>query len=313
MPELETVVEQKTAGFVDKSYNRSRRKAKLAEEEKELEELMKAQGRGSRNEQAEPSSESVEDAEVQTSSDTQQEEANTESEAQEENLNAEEKTYKKRYSDLRTHMNKQAEEIKQLKETLANAGNNGAIKGPASDESIEAWANKYPEIASIVETIAEKKAEAKFANADARLRELDKIREETDRNKAENTIREAHSDFDTLRQSDKFHEWAGEQPKWVQDALYENADDPASVIRVIDLYKVDQGDTPSDYRNRAKDAAKSVSKGQRTAVDAQGKSGTFRESQVNKMSAEEFERNMDAIDKSIREGKFIYDLSGGAR
>ena len=39
-------------------------------------------------------------------------------------------------------------------------------------------------------------------------------------------------------QSDEFHDWVDEQPKWVQDALYENSDDPASVIRVIDLYKI---------------------------------------------------------------------------
>ena len=42
-------------------------------------------------------------------------------------------------------------------------------------------------------------------------------------------------------ESDTFHDWAEEQPKWVQDALYENADDPASVVRVIDLYKSDKG------------------------------------------------------------------------
>jgi hypothetical protein len=59
--------------------------------------------------------------------------------------------------------------------------------------------------------------------------------------KAENVIRKSHPDFDELRDSDEFHNWAEEQPKWVRDALYENMDDPASVIRVIDLYKVDNG------------------------------------------------------------------------
>jgi hypothetical protein len=44
-------------------------------------------------------------------------------------------------------------------------------------------------------------------------------------------------------QDDTFHKWAEDQPKWVQDALYENTEDAKSVARVIDLYKVDQGIT----------------------------------------------------------------------
>ena len=33
-----------------------------------------------------------------------------------------------------------------------------------------------------------------------------------------------HPDFDEIRDGDEFHEWAEDQPKWVQDALYENDD-----------------------------------------------------------------------------------------
>ena len=42
---------------------------------------------------------------------------------------------------------------------MENASSEGDLRPPSSDESIEAWAKKYPEIASIVETIATKKAE----------------------------------------------------------------------------------------------------------------------------------------------------------
>ena len=46
-------------------------------------------------------------------------EANTE--AEEATLSPEERTYKKRYSDLRKHLNKQTEEIKELKAQMENA------------------------------------------------------------------------------------------------------------------------------------------------------------------------------------------------
>jgi hypothetical protein len=41
--------------------------------------------------------------------------------------------------------------------------------------------------------------------------------------------------------------------------------------------------------------------------------GTFYESQVNKMSIQQYEANQEAIEKSMRSGKFVYDVSGSAR
>ena len=122
-----------------------------------------------------------------------------------------------------------------------------------------------------------------------------------------------HKDFDELRASDSFHEWAEEQPKWVQDALYENQDDPKSVVRVIDLYKIDNGMDVKGKRKSTKEAASQVKTKRTTKVETNDTSGSFRESDVQRMTAQEYEANSDAIMESIRSGKFIYDLSGAAR
>jgi hypothetical protein len=172
---------------------------------------------------------------------------------------------------------------------------------------------KYPEIASIVETIATKKADEKFAAADQRLQEIDKLNAETHRTKAESEIRKAHPDFDDLRDSDDFHTWAGEQPKWVQDALYENQDDPRSVVRVIDLFKVDNGMDIKSKKKTTKDAASQVKTKRNTRIDDAGVAGQILESQVQKMTAQQYEARSDEIMEAIRSGKFIYDVSGGAR
>jgi len=310
MPELEQVETPKNAGFVQRGSKHSANRRRIEKDEEELKALMEARNNG---QQEESSSKSGETAAVQDEGDTQQKEANSEGQAQEENLSAEEKTYKKRYSDLRSHLNKQTEEIKELKELLKKASESGEIRGPASDESIDAWAKKHPQIASIVETIADKKAAEKFAQADARLAEIDKMTADANRTKAENEIRAIHSDFDDLRSSDSFHDWASDQPKWVQDALYENQDDPRSVIRVIDLYKVDNGLDAKGSKRNTRDAASAVATKRNTKLDAENTSGTFRESQVQSMSTHEYEANSDAIMEAIRSGKFIYDISGGAR
>jgi len=306
MAELAQVQTPKNAGFVQPKGGSLANKRRIEKEEAELNELLEGQANGKQ----ESNGEGLASAKVQDTDNTKQEEADTKVEAQEENLSSEEKTYKKRYSDLRKHLNKQSEEIKAMKEQMNNSG---AVRPPTSDESIEAWANKHPEIAGIVETIAEKKAQEKFNQADTRLKQLDEMNATAERTKSENEIRSMHSDFDDLRSSDVFHDWAGEQPKWVQDALYENQDDPRSVIRVIDLYKVDNGMDIKGKKQDSKKAASSVVSKRTTKPDDDNPAGHLRESQVNRMSAQEYEVNADSIMDSIRSGKFIYDISGGAR
>ena len=188
-----------------------------------------------------------------------------------------------------------------------------SIVPPKSDEDIENWAKEYPDVAGIVETIAAKKAQEMFKKAEDRLSQLDEIQYEAERKTAESKIRESHPDFDRLRESDEFHSWAEAQPKWVRDALYENMDDTESVVRVIDLFKIDSGETPQAKKAKTKAAAKTIGKGSRTKVDPTEAGSMIRESDVAKMSAKEFESREAEITKAMRTGKFVYDLSGSAR
>ena len=296
MPELAEVETPKTAGFVDRGYNHEKRKLRMEEEAKEIAEL-EAQQRGE--------SEEPEEAEEATK------EAEADTETKEETLSAEEKSFKKRYGDLRRHMQQKEKEWDEKFESLQSS--KASVIPPKSDEDIEAWATKYPDVAGIVETIATKKAQEMFSKADTRLKELDEAHSEANRVKSENKIRESHSDFDKLREADEFHDWADEQPKWVKDALYENADDPDSVVRVIDLYKIDKGLTLKDKKANKKAAASTVTKRSKTQVDIADASEMIRESDVAKMSDKEFEERADEINKAMRNGKFVYDVSGNAR
>jgi len=42
-------------------------------------------------------------------------------------------------------------------------------------------------------------------------------------------------------------------------------------------------------------------------------SSYLKESDVQRMSAQEYEKNSDEIMEAIRSGKFVYDISGSAR
>jgi len=296
MPELAEVQTQKTAGFVDRGYSYERKRKKLEEEEEEIKRL-----------EAEQAGEPTEEQEKVT------EEAEADSKDEEKALSGEERSFKKRYGDLRRHIQKKEKEWEEKLEALQKRSAREGIVAPKSDEDIESWAKEYPDVAGIVETIAAKKAQEMFAKAEIRLQELDDAQAEVTRSKAENKIKETHADFDELRESDKFHDWADEQPKWVRDALYENSDDPASVVRIIDLYKIDNGLTSTDRKTKRKAAASTVTKRSKTEVDVEDANNVITETQVAKMSAKEFEERSDEINIAIRSGKFVYDMSGNAR
>ena len=242
-------------------------------------------------------------------------EVKEEAQAEPEPTTAEEKTFKKRYGDLRRHtQQKEAdlqEQINQLKEQLDSATKK-QIKLPKSDEDIEAWAKEYPDVAGIVETIAIKKSKEQSKELEDRIQKINEMQESATKEKAEVELLKLHPDFVDIREDDDFHNWAEEQPQWVQKALYENDDDAKSAARAIDLYKADRN--IGKKKTNSKDAAIATNpKSTRTKPQTNEESTYLKESQVQKMSSQEYEKRADEVMEAIRTGKFIYDLSGSAR
>jgi hypothetical protein len=275
----------KKAAFVSKPYSQEEKREK---EEAELKQLIEEQKKDSE-------SDTVETEEKEPES-------------------AEEKSFKKRYGDLRRHSQKQAEdfkkEIESLKQQLESSTKQ-EIKLPKTEEELETWAKEYPDVAAIVESIAIKKAREQSKNLEDKMKQYEDLRVEASKEKAEVELLAIHPDFANIRESDEFHKWAEEQPKWVQNALYENDNDAKSAARAIDLYKADINMTS---QKPSKDAAKAVNaKGERSEPQSNESKSFIKESDVQNMSAQEYEKNSEVIMEAIRSGKFIYDISGSAR
>ena len=299
MAELAEVEPVKKAGFVSPRRT-TRNQQRIEKDEKELQELMAQQAKGKEATQEQQDAPAIEE--------------NKEDAVQEQALSKEELSFKKRYGDIRRHMDKQKQDydarIEALEIQLSKAAKNELVL-PKTNEEIEAWTKKYPDVAAIVETIADKKASERSKDLDERVKQIEEMRFSATRDKAEAELMALHPDFADIRETDEFHDWAEQQPKWVQDALYENADDAKSTARVIDLYKADKGITKGKSKSD-KNAATAVSTKARTAPISQEK-GKWSESQVEKMSDREYQKNQEAIMESIRSGSFVYDISGGAR
>ena len=275
----------KKVAFMNRPYSQEER---LKKDEEELEVMLKEQ----KEDKSESNSEEVEPT------------------------SAEERTFKKRYGDLRRHnQDKEKQFQKQLddlKSQLSKATQK-EMKLPKSDEDISEWAKEYPDVAAIVETIAMKKAKEQSDALSVRLKEIDERDANSVKEKAEVDLLRIHPDFATIRESDDFHDWADEQPSWVQNALYENDNDAKSAARAIDLYKSDKGIGKTKEKSNGAGAAEAIATKSKTSVSETGKGVTFKESAVEKMSAQQYEKQADKIMEAIRSGNFVYDVSGSAR
>ena len=259
-----------------------------------------------------PSSEEPKAEPVQAEGDTKQKEK-PEAKAQEDDseLGAEEKNFKKRYGDLRRHTQKKEEEFNAKLEALqaqVDKASKNELVLPKTDEELEAWSKEYPDVAGIVEAIADKKSKATAKDLEARMAEFEELRITAKREKAEAELVGMHPDFAQIREDDSFHTWAKEQPKWVQDALYENTEDAKSVARVIDLYKIDTG-IVTKKTNNDKAAASSVKTKGAAKPEADEASKYVKESDVAAMSIKEYEKRQEEILDAQRNGRFIYDMS----
>ena len=289
MAESEVMVQdatpKKVMALASRKYSRD---DKIKKDEEELEQLI-AENKGEVKEEAE--------------------------EQEPEPTSAEEKTFKKRYGDLRRHaQQKEADlqsQIDQLR-TQLDESTKKQIKLPKSDDDIEAWAKEYPDVAGIVETIAIKKSREQSKALEDKIKQIDEMQVSATKERAEVELLKLHPDFVDIREDDDFHNWAEEQPQWVQKALYENDNDAKSAARAIDLYKADKN--IGKKKSTSKDAAFATNtKTSRTKPQTNDEATYLKESQVQKMSSQEYERRADEVMEAIRTGKFIYDVSGSAR
>ena len=223
-------------------------------------------------------------------------------------LSPEEASFKKRYGDLQRHMQKKEAENKERMdalETRLNDNKSGTM--PKTAEEVEAWVKKYPDVAAIVERLADRTAASRDEKIDARLKQVEQMSEEVSAQKAEAALLKVHPDFNEIKETQEFFDWVDEQPQYIQDSLYGSLD-VKSASRAIDLYKADKGIRPVT----SKDAAKQVSRS--TGSAPSGTSGnSWSESKVQKLGDKDYEKYEGEIMEAIKSGKFSYDISASAR
>ena len=216
--------------------------------------------------------------------------------------------YKKRYDDLKKYYDSRLSEFKQREqELIAEAtANRPEYQAPKTAEELEQFKAEYPDVYEVVETVAHLQSEDKVASLQQRLDALQERETEILKREAEKDLLTKHPDFEELRNSDEFHQWAEAQPEEIKDWIYNNPNNASLASKAIDLFKLENGLAPvkpSQNKSVRSSAADMVSTKTTTVDEKQPKIWTQQE--IAALPMAEYDRLEKEIDKAVEEGRVI--------
>jgi len=217
--------------------------------------------------------------------------------------------YKKRYDDLKKHYDSKLNEFKSREQELLEqaAENRPNYVAPKSPEELEKFREEYPDVYEVVETVSHLQAEEKSKDLKEKLERLQEREKELIRKDAEKRLMDKHPDFEDIRNSDDFHGWAKEQPKSIQDWVYNNADDADLASRALDLFKKDIGMDVAPKKSNSKRSKKSAAdmvSTKTTSVEPQ-QDKVWTEKEIASMSMDQFDRYEAEISEAMQQGRIV--------
>lgn len=215
--------------------------------------------------------------------------------------------YKKRYDSVKRHYDSKLAEWEQEKQeliALMKASTSKPQEAPKIPEDIAKFQKEYPELYRSVQSVADQSANAQADALTQKLEELQRKTAEINQRDAQLRIRQAHSDYEQLRNSDEFHTWAKSQPEQIQNWIYKNSGDADLAIRALDFFKAETGykssSKPSSNRNSAANMVPTKQRGVNT-----GEKRVWKESEITKMDMTQYDKYEAEIDEAIRDGRVL--------
>lgn len=231
------------------------------------------------------------------------------------NLPPEERTFAKRYGDLRALRDKELKDYKQrladLTGQIQDLTNTKKRDLPRTEAEIQTWLNDHPDLASMVIHLADGAAAERTKVVEKKLEQINEQAMEVARDKAYLELKKIHSDVDAIRASAAFHEWVEVQPTEIQNWFYENETDWTLAAKGIQLYKTETGITPARKQPDASlDNSRAVSQGGASGNEPAVSDGKrrWKESEIGKLKPQEFERYEEDINLALQEGRVEFDM-----
>ena len=219
--------------------------------------------------------------------------------------------YKKRYDDLKRYYDRKLGDWNtkegDLKAQLQ--ANRPKYTPPKSEEELQAFKKDYPDIYGVVETVSHLQSQNEMKDLQEEVSSLKKRNESLAQREAQLELAKVHPDFNQIKESDDFHNWADSQPMEIKSWIYENNKNGKLAARAVDLYKKDRGlgldkktTTEKQPRNEGADLLVKTKEQIGQPTDQQV---FFKTSDINKMSVDEFAKYEKDIMLAQKEGRVI--------
>jgi len=231
-----------------------------------------------------------------------------------------EETYKKRYDDIKTYLNRKEDsykselnekdaKLKSLEEELTALKNAERLKD-INEPALNAWKEKNPEMYDLFVSIARKEGISTVEDLDKHTSKIESKIKQIEEREALAEIMEVHPDAINIRESNEFVEWYKKQSRGIQ-GLFADGATATDVVEGLALYKNKMGIKTETAKGKRGKAAQVVdTKASVEVIDNSDKDLIF-ESQLLKDGF--YEANKEKVDKAEREGRIVLDISGRHR
>ena len=217
--------------------------------------------------------------------------------------------YKKRYDDLKRYYDRKLGEWTSKENDLKTQlrENRPKYTPPKSKEELDSFKKDYPDIYGVVETVSHLQSESQMQTLQEEVDSLKKQNSALAQREAQLELARIHPDYNNIKESDDFHNWADSQPMEIKSWIYENNSDGKLAARAVDLYKKDRGlgldkktETKPVQKNEGADLL--VKTNEQVQIPRTNES-VYSRDDIAKMSDEEFMQYEKDIVKAQREGR----------
>lgn len=221
--------------------------------------------------------------------------------------------YKKRYDDLKRHYDAKLAEFKEKEQKLLSKVNETvpSYKPPSTLEELEEFKRENPKLYAVVESVAHLRATNETKELASELQVLREKLARADAEKAYALLKAQVPDYEEIRQSDDFHDWAEAQPQEIQDWIYRNSTNVDLAVKAIRLYKADRGNAAAQPQQPPvtvdQPGADAYIPTRGSVEEPGGKEKVWRTSEIARLSSSQYERLRDEIDRAFFEGRVIRD------
>lgn len=225
--------------------------------------------------------------------------------------------WEKRYSDLKSYVDKQlnakTQEVNSVKQQNLDLQQKLKVAEskpknyPFTEAEVKEWADQFPDFHKFMDTVIDMKADKRDAEKDKQIQVLEQQIQSLAAERGRAKLLDLHPDANEIENDPQFISWFDQQEPEIKSLI--ESPDIKKIAKGLTLYKRDLG--IKDKAKASKEADKEASKAitLHTKPDTPKDKKIWKESEVAKMHPRVYAKYADEIEQARLEGRFENDES----